>query len=319
MNQALGFALFRTYAVPGIGRLLDETGEFTERPQKRYDDTALLLEPPTRLGFEDPEAKAAIRRINAMHRAYDIPNHEFRYVLSTFVVVPKRWLDDYGKRPLTAERGRGVGAVLPDPRPAHEHQGRPGDLRRLRGADGLLRGRALRVRRGRPPGRRLDAGADGRTSSRRIARPVMGIFSRALMDPPLREAFRYDDPPAAVVAVSRGALKARGLLLRAFPARRDAEADRGPPADPQLPGRLRRRAARHVPGAGRQGLPGRSAAPDPLTTRELSGPYPTSLRACTWKLQMPAFGSPSRRTAGSPRAVRRGPVESSAGALHRSP
>src|SRR6478672_170270 len=36
-----------------------------------------------------------------MHRAYDIPDHEFRYVLSTFVVVPKRWLEDYGKRPLT--------------------------------------------------------------------------------------------------------------------------------------------------------------------------------------------------------------------------
>jgi len=66
MNQALGFALFRTYAVPGIDRLLAETGEFTSRTQKRYDDTALLLEPPTRLGFEAPEAKAAIRRIAAL-------------------------------------------------------------------------------------------------------------------------------------------------------------------------------------------------------------------------------------------------------------
>ena len=102
MNQALGFALFRTYAVPGIGRLLDQTDEFTRQPQKRYDDTALLLEPPYRLGFDEPEAKAAIRRINQMHRSYDIPNHEFRYVLSTFVVVPKRWLDEYGKRPLTS-------------------------------------------------------------------------------------------------------------------------------------------------------------------------------------------------------------------------
>ncbi|MFE1781442.1 DUF2236 domain-containing protein, partial [Streptomyces sp. NPDC059506] len=27
--QALGFALYRTYAVPGIGRLLAGTGEFT--------------------------------------------------------------------------------------------------------------------------------------------------------------------------------------------------------------------------------------------------------------------------------------------------
>src|SRR4051794_19573004 len=101
MNQALSFALFRTYAVPGIGRLLDRTGQFTTDVQRRYDDTALLLEPPTRLGFDHPEARAAIRRINAMHRAYDIPDHEFRYVLSTFIVVPRRWLDDYGKRPLT--------------------------------------------------------------------------------------------------------------------------------------------------------------------------------------------------------------------------
>ena len=42
--QALSFALFRTYAVPSIGRLLDGTSEFTDRVQKRYDDTGLLLE-----------------------------------------------------------------------------------------------------------------------------------------------------------------------------------------------------------------------------------------------------------------------------------
>ena len=100
-NQALSFALFRTYAVPGVGRLLFETGAFTEQVQKRYDDTTLLLEPPLTHGFEHPEARAAIRRINQMHRSYDIPNHEMLYVLSTFVVVPKRWLDDYGKRRLS--------------------------------------------------------------------------------------------------------------------------------------------------------------------------------------------------------------------------
>ena len=101
MNQALSFALFRTYAVPGIGALLDATGEFTERVQKRYDDTALLLEEPAEKGFDHPDARAAIRRINQMHRAYDIPDHEMLYVLATFVVVPKRWLDAYGKRPFT--------------------------------------------------------------------------------------------------------------------------------------------------------------------------------------------------------------------------
>jgi hypothetical protein len=44
MNQSLSFALYRTYAVPSIGRLLKQTGEFTDRTQKRYDDTALILD-----------------------------------------------------------------------------------------------------------------------------------------------------------------------------------------------------------------------------------------------------------------------------------
>ena len=220
MNQALGFALFRTYAVPGIGRLLDETGQFTQQPQKRYDDTALLLEPPTRLGFEDPEAKAAIRRINQMHRSYDIPDHEFRYVLSTFVVVPKRWLDDFGKRPLTANE---VEASVEYYKTLGRHMNIKDIPETYAGFEELMDSYEAEHFAFDAGGRRV---ADSTLAlmvgfQPRVARPVMGIFSRSLMDPPLRRAFRYDDPPAAVVAISRGALKARGVLLRAFPARKD--------------------------------------------------------------------------------------------------
>ena len=100
--QALSFALFRTYAVPSIGRLLDETGEFTDRVQKRYDDTGT----PARGGAaararQHGRGRSAVRRINQMHAMYDISNDDFRYVLATFVVVPKRWMDDYGFRTMT--------------------------------------------------------------------------------------------------------------------------------------------------------------------------------------------------------------------------
>ena len=43
VTRALELALFRTYAVPSIGGLLDSTGELRTRTQRRYDDTALLL------------------------------------------------------------------------------------------------------------------------------------------------------------------------------------------------------------------------------------------------------------------------------------
>ena len=130
--QALSFALFRTYAVPSIGRLLDETSEFTGRVQKRYDDTGLLLEEVQRHGLGSTRGRSAVRRINQMHAMYDISNDDMRYVLATFVVVPKRWMDDYGFRALTPNE---VAATTNYYRELGRHMGikdMPGGLRRVR-------------------------------------------------------------------------------------------------------------------------------------------------------------------------------------------
>lgn len=218
MNQALSFALFRTYAVPGIGRLLDATGEFTERVQKRYDDTALLLEAPAEKGFEDPEARAAIRRINQMHRAYDIPDHEMLYVLSTFVVVPKRWLDAYGKRPLTDVELR---ASVNYYRALGRHMGIPGIPETYLGFVDVMDGYE-REHFGFDEGARRVADSTlglMLTWYPRVAAPAVELFSRALMDEPLREALGYAAPPAPLERLSHAALRARGRLLRRFPAR----------------------------------------------------------------------------------------------------
>ena len=219
MNQALSFALFRTYAVPGIGRLLDETGEFTGAVQKRYDDTALLLEQPLSLGFDDPDARSAIRRINQMHRGHGIPDHEFRYVLSTFVVVPKRWLDDYGKRPLTAGEVR---ASVNYYRTLGQHMNIPDVPETFEAFEELMDSYEAE-HFGFDPGARRVADATLAlmlTFHPRFAARGVEVFSRALMDAPLREAFRYDAPSPRVERLSRGLLRARGVALRAFPTRR---------------------------------------------------------------------------------------------------
>ena len=96
MGRALGIALYRTYAVPSVGSLLGRTDEFTGRTQKRYDDTALILGNMMRHGFEPGKGRDSLRRMNQMHRSYEIGNDDYRYVLSTFVVMPVRWLNDYG-------------------------------------------------------------------------------------------------------------------------------------------------------------------------------------------------------------------------------
>lgn len=108
--RALELALYRTYAVPSIGRLLAQTAELTDRSQKRYDDTALLLDTVLEHGFDSDPGRTALRRINQMHRSYDISNDEMRYVLCTFVVTPKRWLDSFGWRRLSDHELRACAA-----------------------------------------------------------------------------------------------------------------------------------------------------------------------------------------------------------------
>lgn len=100
-ERALEFALFRTYAVPSISRLLSQTGEFRNRPRKRYDDTELILSEIMENGYDSDRAKRAFARMNAMHNRFNISNEDFLYVLSTFVFMPMYWIEKFGWRKLT--------------------------------------------------------------------------------------------------------------------------------------------------------------------------------------------------------------------------
>ncbi len=98
--QGTSIAFLRDYGVPTISDLLDRTGRFEHDGQKRYDDTVLIGYEVAVDGVESERARAAVRTLNKIHGHYGIPNHEFRYVLATTLVGPKRFIDAYGWRPL---------------------------------------------------------------------------------------------------------------------------------------------------------------------------------------------------------------------------
>jgi hypothetical protein len=221
MNQALSFALFRTYAVPSIGGLLARTGEFLKRPQHRYDDTTLLLDAVVEHGFGSVAARDAFRRINQMHGAYRISNDDMRYVLSTFVVVPLRWMDTYGWRPFT-ETEKVASANY------YRRLGRHMNVKSVPGtyqdfgvlADTYERehfafddgGRAvaestLRLLATFPPSHRLPAGLVRRACF-------------ALMDDLLLEAFGFPHPHPAFRSMVRAGLATRGRVVRYLPPRK---------------------------------------------------------------------------------------------------
>lgn len=101
--RSLELALFRTFAVPSIGKLLDKTGEFENNGQKRYDDTSLILLKVLEHGYDSDFGRRAIERMNRTHAHYRISNEDYLFTLSTFVIDPIRWIDQFGWRRMTAD------------------------------------------------------------------------------------------------------------------------------------------------------------------------------------------------------------------------
>lgn len=221
ITQALSFALFRTYAVPSIGGLLARTAELTERTQKRHDDTVLILDAVLVHGFESPEGRTAVRRMNQMHRSYDISDDDMRYVLATFVVTPVRWIHEFGWRSLTtverealANYYRGLGrrmgikqipasfeefADLLDAYEA-EHFAYDDGARTVADA-------TIRLFRTFPPNNLLPV-------------PLVRVFVLSMMDEDLCRAFGYTRPPSWAVTLCRSLVRLRGRVVRWFPVRR---------------------------------------------------------------------------------------------------
>src|ERR671926_1968938 len=85
ITHGVEFALFRTFAVPSISKLLDQTGEFQYRAQKRSDDTALILAEIVEHGYDSERGRAAIRRMKKNHNRLPNTKHQYLYFFFTFV------------------------------------------------------------------------------------------------------------------------------------------------------------------------------------------------------------------------------------------
>lgn len=219
VEQSLSIAFFKTYAVPSISALLDETGEFRDHPQKRYDDTKLILAEILDSGLDSDRGREANRRMNRMHARYSISNDDYLYVLSTIVLEPIRWNRRWGWRRYTEselqaqlEYGRSLAGrmhILDVPASLE-------DLDRW--------------------SRRYEAAAFRHTeSNRRVAdytlnlfvswypralRPLVRQAVLSLLEDPVLDAFGYGHPSGLARRMIDLGLRLRAHGLRFFPRRR---------------------------------------------------------------------------------------------------
>ena len=219
VTRALELALYRTYAVRSIGELLDSTGEFRVRAQKRYDDTALLLGEVLEHGFDSERGRAAVRRINQVHARFAISADDYRYVLATMLVVPARWVDRYGWRPVSDSERRAAYLY-------HRELGRrmgvkewPASYHEVFAFVDAYEAEHF----ARTPGGARTASATRELAVSwfpRVLAPLTRTAVTAMLDRPLLEAFGFPPAPAPLVAATDLALRTRGRLVRVLPPRR---------------------------------------------------------------------------------------------------
>ena len=218
-TRALEFALFRTYCVPSISSLLDRTGEFRNRPEKRYDDTDIIISELIEWGYDSERGARALARMNQLHGRFKIANDDFLYVLSAFIYEPIRWNERFGWRVMCdAERiamfcfwrevGHRMGIRnIPQTYDAFERFNRHYELQHFRYSETNHRVGTATVE--------LFA-----SWSPGVLAPIVRSAVLALLEPCLIEAFGFRKPPGFMRWAVPAALRLRARIIRWLPPRR---------------------------------------------------------------------------------------------------
>jgi hypothetical protein len=218
-TRALEFALFRTFSVPRIAELLDKTGEFARRAQKRYDDTDIIVSELIERGYDSTRGRAALRRMNQLHGRFAIANEDFLYVLSTFVYEPIRWNRRFGWRLMCEHEQLAMFCFW-------REVGRRMNLKELPADyDSFER---YNVEYEQAHFRFTEANHRVGAATRelfaswfpRFTRPLVRRVIYAMLDDPLIRAFGFPQPSCAMRRLVTSGLKTRALCLRCLPRRR---------------------------------------------------------------------------------------------------
>ena len=211
-NRALELALLKTFCLPSISALLSSTGEFEQRPRKRYDDTGLMVAELLRLGPDSPGGRAVIQRLNRIHGSYAIRQADYAYVLSGFVAEPIRWMARYGWRPLQAEEQQALFRFW-------DHVGglmgineRPHSLQALMALNERVEAELFR-----------SAASNQRVAEATLAmllspwpaplRPALAAGMRGLLEPGVLRSLHWRAAPGWLGSALRGCLRGRSRLL----------------------------------------------------------------------------------------------------------
>ncbi|KAL2006117.1 hypothetical protein VTN00DRAFT_9771 [Thermoascus crustaceus] len=230
-TKALQFALFRTYGIPSVSRLLAKTSEFS-KPQtalKRYSDTSALVVEFIAHAPSDDRGRSAIARINYLHSGYrasgKILEDDMLYTLSLFAIQPIKFIAAYEWRELSELEKCAIGTFWKSVGDAMEisYEALPSSKTGFR--DGLHWLEEITAwsedyeSKNMVPDQKNRETADQTTTILvyMLPEPLKHIglkFVSFMMDDRLRKAMLYEPPPPSYARVFSALISIRKFFLR---------------------------------------------------------------------------------------------------------
>lgn len=220
--KALELALMKTFCIPSISRLLDKTGEFHHRPQKRYDDTAIIVSEISKWGYDSDRGLAAIARMNEIHGRFRIANEDFIYVLSTFICEPIRWNERFGWRKMSEQEKLATFYFWSEVGKRMQIMDIPPTYAELMKFNQEYEAKNFVY---------SDANRRVGESTRDLflswfpplIRPLLKPATSALFDSNMLNAFGFPEPPVYVRSLVENTLKIKGRIVRYLPQRKQSD------------------------------------------------------------------------------------------------
>ncbi|CEN62349.1 hypothetical protein ASPCAL08985 [Aspergillus calidoustus] len=230
-TKALQFALFRTYGIPTVSKVLTKTTQFSapETSLKRYSDTVVLVQEFVGQSPTAARSHAAIARTRFVHSGYrgsgTILESDMLYTLGLFAVQPVRFINKYEWRELTDMEKCAIGTfwkslgdglnISYDELPSGKSGFRDG----LHWLEEIMAWSDAYEEKCMLPHVKNREVADGTTevllySIPKAFHPIGLNFVSFMMDDRLRKAMLYEAPPASYAKLFSFLLSSRRFVMR---------------------------------------------------------------------------------------------------------
>jgi len=100
-RSMIDLVFMKGLAAPRVSALIASHRYLQARPQKRYDDTTIILIELVKHGYSSERGARMLERMNQIHARFGIREVDYIYVLTSLMFEPIRWNAQFGWRPFT--------------------------------------------------------------------------------------------------------------------------------------------------------------------------------------------------------------------------